>query len=87
MTTNYYKNVDEMFNDYVSGYIQLCDNCPVNNIEHYETGKYTPKPGSCSKPTEICYSLADKIVDIRDSQEADEKNVSVESIRNKRMHG
>ena len=86
MNTNYYKDVDEMLNDYVSGYIQLCDNCPVNNIEHYETGKYTPKPGSCSKPTEICYSLADKIVDIRDSNEAREQGVSVDTIRNKRMH-
>lgn len=86
MITNYYKDVDEMLNDYVSGYIRLCDNCPVNNIEQYEVGKYTPKPGSCSKPTERCYSLADKIVTIRDTKEAEEKDVSVESIRNKRLH-
>jgi hypothetical protein len=86
MNTNYYKDVDEMLDDYLSGYIRLCDNCPVNNIEHYETGKYTPKPGSCSKPTEICYSLADKIVDIRDSNEAREKGVTLNEIRNKRMH-
>ena len=83
---NYYTDIEEMFNDYVSGYIQLCDNCPTNNIEHYEKGKYTPKPGSCSKPTEICYGLADKIVEIRDKNEAREQGVSVESIRNKRLH-
>lgn len=85
---NYYEDGAAMLDDYLSGYIILCDTCPVNNIEQYETGKYqhTAEKGSCTKAKARCYELADRIVNIRDYNDAKDKGVSIEDIRNARIH-
>ena len=53
--------------DYLSVYITLCDNCPVNKIEQYKTGQYQhiEQTGNCSKVKPRCYELADRIIQTR----------------------
>lgn len=66
---NYYEDGAAMLEDYLSGYITLCDNCPVNKIEEYETGQYQhiEQTGNCSKVKPRCYELADRIMQIRNA--------------------
>ncbi len=82
---NYYEDGAAMLDDYLSGYITLCNTCPVSNIEKYETGQYQHKEqkGSCTKAKSRCYELADRIVSIRDYNDAQDKGVALEEPRSK----
>ena len=54
--------VDEMLSDYLDGYLIMSDDCPVTNIEAYETGKFLKSSSNCGIK---CYRLAKAIMNIR----------------------
>ena len=60
MTNN--NKIDQLLHDYLSGYIEVSEQCPVNNIEAYETGKFLKSSSNCDIE---CYQLAKRIMQLR----------------------
>jgi hypothetical protein len=55
-------DMDEMLSAYLQGVLPLSTDCPVTNIEAYETGKFLKSSSNCGIK---CYRLANEIRRIR----------------------
>lgn len=55
-------DIDEMLSAYLQGVLPLSTDCPVTNIEAYETGKFLKSSSNCGIK---CYRLANEIRRIR----------------------